>query len=762
MKLFSLPHALGFPLIVIVALFCKVNSALAQASNIIPDNTLGDENSQVIENADGQPNEVITGGAQREQNLFHSFQEFNVSEGRGAFFANPEAVNNIFSRVTGSNPSNILGALGVNGAANLYLINPNGIVFGENSSLDVQGSFTATTGNGIRFGEQGEFNTVNPQTPQLLTINPSAYLFDRVGDGDINSIESQGSLQVPEGEHLVLLGGDISLQGGILVAPGGTVELGSVNDPGEIVISEDENLVFPDEVARGDISLEGLSIFVFGVGEGFINVNSQNLNLTEGSQMVAGIFQGLGDSDTVGGDIVIDVLGTVSLDGSRISNTIAENAEGTTGKIEVEAESLVLQNGGLITANTFARGNAGDIEINATDSVILDGRSSDGISGNISSDVSFQGEGNAGNIEITTASLEVINGAAITANTLGTGNAGNITITATDSMIANGPGSAIISSVFQSAIGNGGKITITTPSVEISNNTLIASNTFRLGNGGEIEIYADVVLLKDSEIRTSSNAVAEAAGDITLNVSDTLMLENSSINSSASRPPGSSSSMPSGGDITIIGGDIRLRDDSDITTNVGVGVGGGGDITITADSIIAFDDSDIFAFAQDEPDVIFGFALPGEGGNITLNTPVFFGENFTSNSLTSNPDLLDNNSRADLNATGAVSGEVSVPDVSFIQNSLSELPDNSLNTDELLANSCVVPAGDRERGRFVITGGESLPVRPGDNLPSRYPTTEVRNLPDNDNSWHRGDRIVEPQGAYRLTNGKLVLSRECF
>ena len=165
MELLFLPHALRFSLIVLIALFCKVNPACSQASNIVPDNTLGDESSQVIENAEGQPNEVITGGAVREQNLFHSFQEFNVSEGRGAFFANPEAVYNIFSRVTGSNPSNILGTLGVNGAANLYLINPNGIVFGANSSLDVQGSFTATTGSGIRFGEQGEFNTIDPQAP---------------------------------------------------------------------------------------------------------------------------------------------------------------------------------------------------------------------------------------------------------------------------------------------------------------------------------------------------------------------------------------------------------------------------------------------------------------------------------------------------------------------------------------------------------------------------------------------------------------------
>ena len=125
------------PLILAATLFTKANPALSQASNIVPDDTLGDESSQVIENFDGQPVEVITGGAQREQNLFHSFQEFNVSEGRGAYFNSPNVdVQNIFSRVTGSNPSEIMGVLGTFGESNpdLYLVNPNGIIFGENAS----------------------------------------------------------------------------------------------------------------------------------------------------------------------------------------------------------------------------------------------------------------------------------------------------------------------------------------------------------------------------------------------------------------------------------------------------------------------------------------------------------------------------------------------------------------------------------------------------------------------------------------------------
>ena len=380
--------------------------------------------------------------------------------------------------------------------------------------------------------------------------------------------------------------------------------------------------------------------------------------------------------------------------------------------------------------------------------MVVDGQRSDDFSSRISSLVSPRAKGNAGNVEITTGSLEVTNGGLISSDTEGIGDAGKITITATELVVVDGEkesdgfSSRISSLINSNAQGNAGNVEITTGSLEVTNGGLISSEVSGIGEGSEIEIDADFVLLREDSTITTRSITVGNAGNIALKNFNTLVLENASITSNSSES--------SGGEITLDGGDIRLRGNSDIITNVSNGVGGGGDITITADSIIAFDDSDIFAFAQD-----------GTGGNITLNTPVFFGENFTPNSLTSNPDLLQNNSRVDLNATGAVSGEVSIPDVSFIQNSLSELPDNSIDTDELLANSCVVPVGNRGQGKFIITGGESLPVRPGDSLPSKYPTGEVRNLPDNNNSWQPGDRIIEPQGVYRLTNGKLVLSRQC-
>ena len=163
----------------------------AQAqSKIVPDSTLGAESSVVQTSSNGSPIEIISGGAIRGGNLFHSFLEFNVSLGRGAYFLSPNVdIQNILARVTGSNPSEILGTIGTYGASNpnLFLINPNGIIFGQNASLDVGGSFVATTANAVLLGNNGIFSASEPAKSNLLSVNPSALLFNAIsGQGIVN------------------------------------------------------------------------------------------------------------------------------------------------------------------------------------------------------------------------------------------------------------------------------------------------------------------------------------------------------------------------------------------------------------------------------------------------------------------------------------------------------------------------------------------------------------------------------------------------
>jgi filamentous hemagglutinin family protein len=857
-------------------------------SQITPDDTLGDESSVV--NTRDATNDSIDGGAIRGQNLFHSFEEFNVGEDRGVYFANPDDVTNIFSRVTGNNFSNILGTLGVDGAANLFLINPNGIVFGEGASLDVQGSFAATTADGIEFGDNGFFSAVNSQESVLTISVPLGLQFGSSPGSIINrsfvedNTGDNVGLQVPAGENLTLVGGDVSFEAGEATARGGNIEIGGLSAAGEVAFNDDGGLSFPDNVARANISLSNAAdVDVTGTGGGNIKINARSLNVEAGesgsSSIRAGItadststeaqagditinatdnivvdesiilnwvdFGAVGNggslifttssltlsnggtfsTSTLGqgnaGSILINATDIITIDGetsfgspssatSQVSSEAVGNAgniaiftgslalsnggtvnastlgRGNAGAVKINATdiitidgetsdgnptpssansqvnlgafgdagnvaiftgSLALSNGGTVSASTLGRGNAGAVKINATDIITIDGETSDGIPSSATSRVDSEAVGDGGNVTITTDSLTLTNGGRIDASTLGQGNAGDLVINAMNAITIDGENSrgfasGATSGIDQGAVGDGGNIAITADSLTLTNRGRVETSTFGQGKGGELDIKVNSLNLNSNAFIFSRSETDFDAGDITLDIANSLQATNSSISTS--------SNQSSGGNLTIAAGDIRLSGNSDITTNIISGQGSGGNIAIEADSIIAFDDSDIFAFAAD-----------GQGGNITLDTPAYFAENFTVNSLTANPDDLDLNARADVNATGAVSGSVTIPDVSSIQNSLTELANDSLNTDELVANSCVVPVGDRKEGKFIITGTQSLPLRPGDGIPSQFPTGEVRSVPEKQSSWQPGDPIVEPQGAYRLANGKLVLSREC-
>ncbi|MEB3217999.1 MAG: filamentous hemagglutinin N-terminal domain-containing protein [Nostocales cyanobacterium 94392] len=177
------------------------------AAQIIPDNTLGSEKS-VVTPLNSQV-QRIDGGTIRGINLFHSFQDFNIREGNSVYFANPATINNIFTRVTGNNSSHLLGKLGVLGDANLYFFNPHGIIFGQNASLDIRGSFVASTTNSLIFPDHKKFSATNPEAAPLL----SNYVAAPVGlqfEGMSGTISNAGNLQV--GQDLTLAAGNLDLQ----------------------------------------------------------------------------------------------------------------------------------------------------------------------------------------------------------------------------------------------------------------------------------------------------------------------------------------------------------------------------------------------------------------------------------------------------------------------------------------------------------------------------------------------------------------------
>jgi filamentous hemagglutinin family protein len=198
-------------------------TSIPSFAQIAPDQTLGNESSIVLPNATvrGLSAELIQGGATRGVNLFHSFSQFNVRDGQRVYFANPVGIETILSRVTGADPSRILGTLGVNGTANLFLINPNGILFGPNARLDVAGSFLASTAASFKFPDGSEFSATHPQAPPMLMVNvPLGLQYGR----PIGDISHAGNLSVAPGQLLSLHGNTVTITG-TLAAPGGEVRV---------------------------------------------------------------------------------------------------------------------------------------------------------------------------------------------------------------------------------------------------------------------------------------------------------------------------------------------------------------------------------------------------------------------------------------------------------------------------------------------------------------------------------------------------------
>ena len=478
----------------------------AQAQ-ITSDNTLGKENSVV--NRVNEVSDRIDGGASRGANLFHSFREFNVGEGRGAYFSNPNGVENIFSRVTGRSRSEIGGTLGVLGEANLFLINPNGILFGPNASLDVEGSFVGTTANAIGFGERGFFSATDPEVPsQLLTVNPSAFFFNQLTSGSIEngSRADAGSdpsgesgyfgLRVPDGRSLLLLGGDVNINGGEIVAFGSHVELGGVRNGtvGLNIDSEQFSLNFLDNISRADVSLTNdAGVVVASGGGGSITITASNINILEGSSLYAGILSNLGAVDAQAGDITLDATGTITFADSErdsfIVNNVFSNATGNSGGINITTGSLFVKDGAQIQSEVEGEGNSGKIIINASNVVSFDGRdTSDSPSGAFSI-VSKGGTGNAGGIEISAPSLSMTNHAQLLSNTEGIGDAGNVDIQVEDEVkLVN---SSILSEITEeTGVGKGGDIIIKTRTLLLQDGSALLADTENFGNAGSITIEA--------------------------------------------------------------------------------------------------------------------------------------------------------------------------------------------------------------------------------------------------------------------------------
>ena len=365
----------------------------------------------------------------------------------------------------------------------------------------------------------------------------------------------------------------------------------------------------------------------------------------------------------------------------------------------------------------------------------FDGSSADGQLGSTAfSTVEENGRGRGGNVEVTADSLSLSHGAALVSSTDGRGDAGNVLIhagqvrfdgTSADEQFRSGA----FSTVDENGRGRGGNVEVTADSLSLSHGAKLSASTLGHGNAGDVVIHAGQVKFDgtsaDGQFRSGAFSTTESnvtgqSGDIEITANGLRLLNNSAIRTDDQRR-----------------GDVK---------------GGGGNIRIDTNYVLATNGSDILAFSSG-----------GRGGNIDL--PLFFSEGnvrFGQTRLSRNQQAqLTVNDRIDVNASGRVGGgniAVITPDTSTIQNSLADLPNNVIDTEALLANSCI--ARNKTSGVFLITGtGGLLPNRPGSAPLSPYPTDTVRT--ETEPGWRPGDPIIEPQGVYRLPNGDLVMMHDC-
>ncbi len=636
------------PLFRLISLLTTISLTVAWADYSLPqivrDRTLGTEGSTVRSNVNikGLPAELIEGGATRGVNLFHSFSEFNIGEGQRVYFANPAQIENILSRVTGSSRSDIFGTLGVLGNANLFLINPNGIIFGRNAQLDIRGSFVASTASSLTFPDGSQFSATNPQAPPLLTINVPIGLQYGAPKSD-PTIANAGNLVV--GQDLTLAATNLNLQGQLQA--GRNLTLLATDS---VRVRDSINYPFI-AAAEGQLLIQG----------------NQRVNIFALNHPNSGFFSG--------GDMVLRSANTIGGDAHYWSggNFRIEQLDGSTGNFysgddpivlavndvsigDYTGASLHILAGGSVELGdvTIDRVGETDTTINGNNREKIPGTNtsyralsrvtlSDGKTQlNINGDTQATLDVRAGIDWNQSPFTGAPTGSEPTVNPMGSVNfrsprsndatitTGNISVTQPDGLVyltnQYHPNSLTTGGITVGAItttiplsfdfGDGGDVVIDSRNeIKVTGN-IDATGRFRGGNGGDITLLGNGNITLNPNLSILSNASpipiipgftsGGLGGTIIFNSrqSDIVVPGGLIFSSSNSNTPGT------GGDIMIMGRSFYATDETKLSTTTNLGQANGGDIIIQASDQVTLDNSGVSSTA---------FSV-GNGGDIRITT----------------------------------------------------------------------------------------------------------------------------------------------
>ncbi|MEH1935821.1 MAG: S-layer family protein [Nostoc sp.] len=738
-----------------------------------------DGTTNTIVNPNGN-NFTIINGIEKGNNLFHSFSNFSVPTGGSATFnlTNTPNITTIFSRVTGGNVSNIDGliqTLNGNNPVSLFLMNPAGIVFGKNASLNIGGSFVGTTANSIKFADGIEFSATNPgatplltmsvpiglqmgQNPGDITVQNTGHRLISIGNAIVSPLDRSNNpvgLSVTSGNNLALIGGEVALDGGVLNTPSGHIELGSASN-GTVNLNTSSphwNFDYGNIKQFGNIHLSHQSLAdASGTPAGSIHFQGQNISLQDASAALL-INQGSGNS----GDISVNAseslqLGGVGTDGFPQSRLRADNfGDGAGGNILVSASQAFLYDGGSIDGFNFGKGSGSNISMEIGDLLQIVGLSP--ISGLTSSLITnSSNSGKSGDIRVVTKKLQILDGAEIDNVSLANGMGGNTTINAADFIEVMGKNqqnlgdSFIVVSTFGQA--NAGQLTINTAKLRVQDGGGIVASTVNSGNGGDLLINAfdsvevsgvssisglpsrigaraELLAPPIRQVLGLPDVITGNTGKFTLNT-PRLQITDGAIVGVDHQGIGDA------GKLEINAGSIRLDNGGKITAATVQGKGG--NIFIQANDLIMRRGSSIVTNAGgignggnitiNSPIIVGGEnsdiianAFQGNGGNIQINTQGIFGLKYR-NELTPENDIT-------ASSKFGVNGTVDIKDFGVDPSSgLVELPVNLTDSSQQIATGCSNTNGSS----FVATGRGGIPQNPNQQVTSDRTWSDIRDI----------------------------------